>query len=35
LKWERSGNQIRYSVKIPPDYRLKIENKSSSELIRL
>ena len=35
LKWERSGKQIRYSVKIPRDYQLKVENRSSSELVKI
>ena len=34
LKWKRSGNQIRYSVKVPQGYRVNIENNSSSELIQ-
>lgn len=34
LKWKHMGNQIHYSVKIPEGYRLKIENLSSSELLK-
>ena len=34
LKWKRSDNQIRYSVKVPQGYRVNIENNSSSELIQ-
>jgi alpha-L-rhamnosidase len=34
LKWKRSDNQIRYSVKVPQGYRLNIENNSSAELIQ-
>ncbi len=35
LKWKRSGNLIRYDVKIPDGYKLKVENFSSSKLIKL
>lgn len=35
LKWKRSGNVIRYSVKIPDGYKLQIENRSSSKLLKL
>jgi alpha-L-rhamnosidase len=34
LKWKRSDNQIRYSVKVPQGYRVNIENNSSAELIQ-
>ena len=32
LKWNRVGNQIKYAVKIPSGYILKVENISSAEL---
>ena len=35
LKWIRSGNQIKYSVKIPPGYKVNIENRSSAKLERV
>lgn len=35
LKWKRTGNMIRYSVKVPDGYKLKIENLSSSKLLKL
>lgn len=35
LKWKRAGNLISYSVKIPEGYQLKIENLSSSKLLKL
>ena len=35
LLWKRTGNTIRYSVKIPEGYQLKIENLSSSKLLKL
>ncbi|HNW56182.1 MAG TPA: hypothetical protein PLR88_00400 [Bacteroidales bacterium] len=35
LKWKRTGNQIRYSVKAPDGYKVRIENLSSSELVKL
>ncbi|MDD4190009.1 MAG: hypothetical protein PHI28_01645 [Mangrovibacterium sp.] len=35
LKWERVDQQIRYSVKIPENYRLTVVNESSSELLKL
>ena len=35
LKWNRTGNLIKYSVKTPPGYRVTIDNRSSSELIEL
>jgi len=34
LHWKRNGNKISYWVKLPPGYVLKIENSSSSELIK-
>jgi len=34
LKWNRTGNQINYSVKIPSGYILKVENISSAELVK-
>lgn len=34
LKWKRSGNQINYSVKIPKDFKLRIENLGSAKLVR-
>ena len=34
LNWKRFGNQIRYSLKVPLDYKVKVENQSSSELVR-
>jgi alpha-L-rhamnosidase len=34
LKWKRSDSQILYSVKVPPGYKVNIENESSSELVR-
>jgi alpha-L-rhamnosidase len=34
LKWKRSGNQIIYSIKAPYDYKVKVENLSSSELVK-
>lgn len=35
LNWKRLNNQIRFTVKVPPDYKVKVENLSSSELVRL
>jgi alpha-L-rhamnosidase len=35
LTWKRSEKQIGYSVKIPDGYKLKIENLSSSNLVKL
>ncbi len=35
LKWKRFGNQIRYSVKTPSGYKVKVENSSSSKLVKL
>jgi alpha-L-rhamnosidase len=35
LKWKRINNQIKYTVKLPTDYKIKIENKSSAELVRV
>lgn len=35
VKWKRINNQIRYSVKAPPDYKVKVENASLSKLMRL
>jgi alpha-L-rhamnosidase len=32
LQWKRSGNLIEYSLKIPKDYKAKIENISSAKL---
>jgi alpha-L-rhamnosidase len=32
LKWERSGNLIRYSLQMPNGYNVKIENASSAQL---
>ncbi len=34
LKWNRTDKQIKYSVKIPSGYKLKVENLSSAELIK-
>ncbi len=34
LKWKRINNQIKYAVKVPPDYKINIENKSSAELVK-
>lgn len=33
LKWIRSGKNIRYSLEIPPDYTVKIENTGSFGLV--
>lgn len=35
LQWIRTGNMIRYSVKVPEGYKLHIENLSSSKLLKL
>jgi len=35
LKWERSGNQIKYSIKVPVGYKVKVENTSSSKLVEV
>jgi alpha-L-rhamnosidase len=35
LRWKRSENQIGYSVRIPGGYKLKIENLSSANLVKL
>jgi alpha-L-rhamnosidase len=35
LKWKRTGNLIRYSVKVPEGYKLNVENLSSSKLLKL
>ncbi len=35
LSWKRQNNQIRYSLKIPPGYKLKIENMTTFELVKL
>jgi alpha-L-rhamnosidase len=32
LQWKRSGNTIEYSLKIPKDYKVKIENLSAAKL---
>ncbi|MBN2616280.1 MAG: hypothetical protein JXR71_11365 [Bacteroidales bacterium] len=32
LKWERSGNQLNYSLKVPAGFKVNIENLSSLEL---
>jgi alpha-L-rhamnosidase len=32
LQWKRDGNTIEYSIKIPKDYKVKIENLGSSLL---
>jgi alpha-L-rhamnosidase len=34
LTWKRTGNQIKYSVKIPPGYKVNIDNQSSAEVKR-
>jgi alpha-L-rhamnosidase len=33
LKWKRSGNQIRYAVKVPSGYKVNVENRSSFKLM--
>ena len=33
LQWKRSGNDIDYSLKLPKDYQVKIENLSSAKLL--
>ncbi len=35
LEWKRSGKQIRYSIKNGTGYQLKVNNLSSSELVKL
>ncbi|MDR0560908.1 MAG: hypothetical protein LBG92_12145 [Prevotellaceae bacterium] len=35
LQWQRSGNEIAYSLKTPAGYRVKIENRSASKLREL
>lgn len=35
LKWNRFDKQIKYAVKIPENYRLRIVNDSSSDLLKL
>ena len=35
LKWSRTGKTINYSVTTPPEYKLKVENHSLSELKRI
>ncbi len=35
LTWKRSEKQIRYAVKIPDGYKLRIENFSSANLVKL
>jgi len=35
LDWNHTGNQINYSVKIPPGYKLKIENPGSLRLVEV
>ena len=35
LKWKRHDNQIRYSIITPPEYKVKIENLSSSKLVKI
>ncbi|GHT76859.1 hypothetical protein FACS189463_2720 [Bacteroidia bacterium] len=32
LQWKRTGNLIEYSVKIPKDYTVKIENFSKNQV---
>lgn len=34
LKWKCSGNQIRYTVKVPSGYKVNVENLSSAKLIK-
>lgn len=33
LEWERKGNEIRYTAKVPPDYSVKIENRGHYKII--
>ncbi len=35
FKWERSGNQLNYSLKVPSGFKVKIENPGSLELKNL
>ena len=35
LKWKRSNNIIRYSVKVPQGYTLKVENLSTAKLLKI
>ncbi|MFV0589989.1 MAG: hypothetical protein ACK5M7_01275 [Draconibacterium sp.] len=35
LKWERSGNQLNYSLKVPAGFKVNIENPGSLELNKL
>ena len=34
LKWKRINNKINFAVKVPRDFKIKIENKSSAELVK-
>ncbi|HWS00868.1 MAG TPA: hypothetical protein VN249_09655, partial [Prolixibacteraceae bacterium] len=34
LKWERSGDQIHYSIKVPSGYQVKVVNAGSSALVK-
>ncbi|MDR2754397.1 MAG: hypothetical protein LBC20_01700 [Planctomycetaceae bacterium] len=34
LKWTRSGNQINYALKVPKDYKVKIQNDTKNAEIR-
>jgi alpha-L-rhamnosidase len=33
LQWKRTGNTIRYSLKVPKDYKIKVENLSSASVV--
>ena len=35
LQWKRTGNIVRYSVKVPEGYTLKVDNLSSAKLLKL
>jgi hypothetical protein len=35
LKWKRSEKKVQYSVKVPENYKVTIENRSSYELVQL
>ena len=34
LKWKRSESQIKYTVKAPPGFKVRIENRGTAKLIR-
>lgn len=33
LKWKRAGNEIRYALQVPKDFKVKIDNRSSAKIV--